>query len=143
MSVIWQRQGPVLQDRSVEWLCAWLMLAWAVSLAFGGDVTSLPTFRGFRDHGLSASVWALAFGIVGGGRMAALAINGRWPRSATVRQLGAFAGVLVWSLIAVLIHGAHTAGTPWGPALFICGVLTVFELLSLRRAAFDGRYYQR
>ncbi len=141
MDTIFDRNKLVAQDRSLEWLCAYLMLAWALTLALPGDTLTLPAFAGFRA--LGAAFWASAFGIVGGGRIAALIINGRWPRTARVRQIGAFLGAFVWVQIAILIYGAHKVGTPWGPNIPICLVLAAFELLSLRRAAFDGRYYHR
>ena len=141
MTTIFDRDRLVVQDRSLEWLCSCLMLAWAVTLVLPGDTLALPAFAGFRTLGVA--FWTGAFGIVGGGRMAALIINGRWPRSARVRQIGAFLGAFFWVQIAILIYGAHRVGAPWGPNIPICAVLAAFELLSLRRAAFDGRYYHR
>lgn len=131
----------IVQDRSVEWLCASLMLAWATTLALPGDTLLVPAFAGFRR--LGAPFWAIAFAVVGGGRIAALLVNGRWPKSARIRQAGAFLGAFVWVQIAILIYMAHPPGAPWGPNILICAVLAVYEILSMRRAAFDGRYHHR
>ena len=133
----------IAQDRSVEWLCAWLMLAWAITLILPGDTLSVPAFRGFRHHGLTAPYWCAFFGVLGGGRLTALTINGRWPKTARIRQIGAFFGAFSWVQIALLLFIAHQPNAPWSPSFLICCVLAVFEFLTLRRAAFDGRYYHR
>ena len=143
METIWSREKLMAQDRSVEWLCAWLMIAWAITLMLPGDTLSIPQFQGFKHHGLTAAHWCAFFGVLGGGRIAALIINGRWPRTARVRQVSAFFGAFSWVQIALLLYLAHAPGAPWTPSFLICCVLAIFEFLSLRRAAFDGRYYHR
>ena len=144
MNALARKQRLIAQDRSVEWLCAWLMLAWAVTLAMPGDTFSYPSLSGFRHHGLTESSWTLFFVVLGAGRMVALYINGRWPKSAIVRQVCAFAGFFSWAQIAVMLYqNGPGRGAPWVPNILISAVLAVAELHSLLRARFDERYYHR
>ena len=144
MDTLVNKQKLIAQDRSVEWLCAWLMLAWAGTFAMPGDTLSYPSLSGFKHHGLNEAWWTLIFTVAGGGRMIALYVNGRWPRSAIIRQGAAAFGFFSWVQIAVMLYrNAPGEGAPWVPSILVSAVLAAFELLSLRRARFDERYYKR
>ena len=143
MTPLERKRRLIGQDRSIEWLCAALMLAWAFTLAMPGDTFTYPSLSGFKHYGLNETWWGLFFFAFGAGRMVALYINGRWPRSAVVRQVCAFVGFFSWTQIAVMLFTSLPAKAPWVPNIAISAVLAGFELLSLMRARFDERYYYR
>ncbi len=130
--------------RDNEWLSATLMCAWALVLAVPGDSLAGPSFSAFHRYGLTETVWACAFGVMGGMRLAALYINGRSPRTPYARMLGAFFGFLSWGQVAFLVlQGALEQLHVVSPGVAIYGVLSLVELRSLYRASYDARYVAR
>ena len=67
--------------RSVEWLMAAFMLGWAFTLAMPGGTFSLSSYRDFAALGFSETDLAIAYGILGLGRVALLMANGTGPAS--------------------------------------------------------------
>lgn len=130
--------------RDNEWLSSVLMCAWALVLAFPGDSLAGPSFSAFHRYGLTETIWACAFGAMGGMRLAALYINGRSPRTPYARMLCAFFGFLAWGQVAILVYQgtAATLGVV-SPGVAIYGILSGVELRSLYRASYDARYVAR
>lgn len=117
------------------------MVTWGVTLALPGNTLDDLAFAAFRGIGTTEVVWAAAFGLVGGGRLAALYVNGRNPRTPHARMAGALFGALSWGQVAWLL----TAGT-WGvtgiahTGTGLYGLLALADLFSIFRAAHDARY---
>jgi hypothetical protein len=131
-------------DRAIEWLAAIVMLGWGIILAMPGDSLAQPQFQAFRNYGVSETAWAWVFGVLGGARLAALYINGRWPRTPHIRMMGALFGAISWMQIAWIItdstlvmQGVATTGI----AVYLA--LALAEIFSVYRAAFDARYQRR
>ena len=131
-----------VQDRGLEWFSALVMIGWAVALGLPGDTLAAPAFVEFRRFGFTEQFWAAVFGIMGGARIAALYINGRWPRTPYIRMVGSLFGTMSWAQVAWLLFagGYFATGIPTtGVAVY--GLLALADLLSIFRAAFDARYH--
>lgn len=131
-----------LSDRTSEWYSSMVMIAWGATLALPGDLLSQPGFVAFRRFGMTESTWAFVFALVGGSRLVALFINGRWPRSPHIRMVGALFGALSWGQVSILLYeAAGINNTPITTGCAVYALLAVFELFSINRAAFDARYH--
>jgi hypothetical protein len=127
-------------DRGLEWFSALAMLGWAYVLVQPGDILANGNLKEFLRFGATETQIAMVFGVVGMGRLVALYINGRWPRSPTLRMVGAAIGLMVWGQVAIaLIQAVGMATT----GLAVYGPLALSEILSIRRAAFDARYHRQ
>jgi hypothetical protein len=92
---------------------------------------------------MTEEFWACMFGVIGGARLVALYINGRWPKTPRIRKIGAFFGLVSWAQVAWLI----TEGTAVKTGVLSTGtgmyaLLALADLVSIFRAAFDARYYR-
>jgi hypothetical protein len=76
-------------DRLVEWLSSIVLIGWALVLMQPGDTLRGTSFAEFLRYGVSEEAIAGSFALVGGLRVAALFINGRWPRTPLIRMAGA------------------------------------------------------
>lgn len=129
-------------DRDIEWFSAFVMVAWGLTMALPGDTLSQPGFIAFHRFGLTESFWTFTFSAIGGARLIALYINGRWPRSPHIRMAGALFGALSWAQISVLLYqSAEINGLPISTGCAVYALLAAFELFSIQRAAFDARYH--
>lgn len=131
-------------DRSLEWFSSAVMIAWCVSLALPGNLLSQPVFGQFLRYGLTEMHWVVIFGLVGSCRLAALYINGRWPRGYMVRVIGAGVGAIIWLPISIMLtQGALQAYHSLSPGTGVYALLAFAEIIAIRRAAHDVRYYSR
>jgi hypothetical protein len=131
-----------LSDRTVEWFSSLVMIAWGATLSLPGDLLNQPGFIAFNRFGMTETFWAFAFGFIGAGRLIALYINGRWPRSPHIRMFGALFGTLSWGQVSWLLYQASAInGTPITTGCAVYALLAAFEIFSMNRAAFDARYH--
>lgn len=129
-------------DRAVEWLCAGIMVSWGVTLALNADTLAQPDFAGFHRFGATQTFWAWMFGSAGFGRVAALYINGRWPKTPIIRMVCAGFGFVSWSQLSWLFfEGTYLASGIPGPAIGVYAVLALAELSAIYGAAHDARYH--
>lgn len=132
-----------MQDRSTEWLSALVMIAWGVTLALPGDTLAGASFSAFRRFGMDETSWSLVFFGAGCTRVAALWINGRWPRTPTIRMALAAFGALSWVQVSLLLYQSsveHMAPLGTGPGVY--GILALYDLIAVFRASVDVRYYE-
>ena len=131
-----------MNDRALEWFSACVMLAWGAVLAFPGDTLSGASFMAFRQLHMTEYLWAWLFGAIGAARLAALYVNGRWPRTPHIRMVGALFGALSWAQVAWLIaEGTFFQTGVASTGMAVYGLLAAADLFSVYRAAFDARYY--
>lgn len=138
------RLRSAVHDRGLEWFSALVMVGWAVALGLPGDTLAAPSFSEFRRFGFTEEFWAAIFGVIGGARISALYINGRWPRTPYIRMMGSLFGAVSWAQVAWLLFagGYLNTGIPTtGVAVY--GLLALADLLSIFKAAFDVRYHHR
>jgi len=132
-------------DRSLEWFFAAAMLSLAFTLAQPGDTLAVsPAFAEFERYGLTEPKLAGMLGIIGGCRITALYINGRWPKTPLIRMLASSIGALIWTQIAWIqaVGSLDSAGAiSLGPGVF--GLFALAEIVCVYRAAFDARYHRR
>lgn len=131
-------------DRSMEWFSAASMLVWCLVLSQPGDsLAASPSFSEFVRSGFSETRLAAVFGVVGGARLVALLINGRWPRSPLFRMTGAMIGCVIWGQIAWLQYLGSTASGAISTGVGIYALLALADCANVYRAAFDVRYHRR
>lgn len=144
MNSIKAHAGTERSDRAIEWLCAFVMVWWAIALSLPGEIFAAPLFAGFASVGLSQRTWVLLFSLSGGARVVALAVNGRWPRTPLIRMACAGFGCFIFSQLAWLFYeGALIVHGPFQTGVGVYALLAVGDLLSIYRAAHDARYYHR
>jgi hypothetical protein len=134
------RHQQQARERGLEWLSAIIRVAWGVILAQPGDTLSAANFQQFVAHGMTEEALAYVFGATGGVRLAALYINGRWPRTPLLRMIGAGAGLLLWGQIASMFGTSYLATGNAGTGFAAYGCLAMAEIFSIYWAAFDARY---
>jgi hypothetical protein len=132
----------IFNDRGLEWFSALVMLAWGITLALPGDTLAGPQYAAFGRFGMTEESWAWVFGVVGSARIAALYINGAWPRSPHVRMIGSTFGAISWAQVAYLL----TLSTYFATGIAATGtavysLLALADLFGIARAAFDARYH--
>ena len=131
-------------DRSMEWFSASAMLVWCLVLSQPGDTLTLsPSFSEFVRSGFTETRLAAVFGIIGGSRIVALIINGRWPRSPLFRISGAILGCVIWGQIAWLQYLGSTASGAISTGVGVYALLALADSANIYRAAFDARYHRR
>lgn len=131
--------------RALEWLTAFVLLNFAITLALPGDtLAGGPAYRGFINLGLDEAALTLGLTILGVGRLAALYINGAWRRSPHLRAAGAMAGGSVFVMLAVTFGWLWITGAPGAPPGLGTGSLTyltlgVFDFIAAYRSGADAR----
>ena len=131
-------------DRGLEWFSAIVMIGWALVLIQPGDTIGGGNLRELLRHGLTEQDVSAVFGLAGGARVAALFINGRWPRTPIVRMIGATAGFVLWSQIALFLYaGPALANGAMSTGVAVYLPLALADLFSIFRAAYDVRYQRR
>lgn len=130
-----------LEERAIEWFSALVMLAWGITLAAPGETLAGPAFEAFHRFGVTEMFWAYAFTLGGVVRLAALYINGRRPRSPHVRMGCSLFSAITWGQVAFLLlePAMRTGVMATGPAVY--GLIAVFDVISIYRAAYDARYH--
>lgn len=122
--------------RVTEWLLAGIMFSWAVVAwnltPYDWDASLYTGLRRVADDN---QTWATFAFLIGGTRLAALAINGAWRPSPHLRAIGAFFACFMWLQITLGIASAEIRATgiaiyPW---LLIADIYNVF------RASHDAR----
>ncbi|MDX6806592.1 hypothetical protein [Terrihabitans rhizophilus] len=134
------RHQQQARERGLEWLSSIIMVAWGIILAQPGDTLSAANFSESAAHGVAEDGLAYVFGALGGVRLAALYINGRWPRTPLLRMIGAGAGLLLWGQIASMFGTSYLATGNAGTGFAAYGCLAMAEIFSIYWAAFDARY---
>lgn len=131
------------RDRGLEWLSATIMLMWGFVLMAPGDTLAGPQYVAFLRFGATEEFWAFSFTAVGATRLAALYINGRWPRTPLIRMGGSLFGAISWGQVTwLLFESSVLQGQPWNTGVAAYGPMALAELLSIYRAAIDARYYR-
>jgi hypothetical protein len=131
-----------LKDRTMEWFSASVMLAWGITFALPGDLLSKPDFVGFHRYTSSDAFLAGLFTFAGATGLAALYINGRWPKNSVIRVVRGLFGCVAWSGIAYAFYDAAIINkTPIGTGPLVYALLALYEFVSIYRAAHDVRYY--
>ena len=131
-------------NRQLEWFSACVMVGWSIILALPGDSLAAPQFAAFHRLGLTETFWTALFGFVGAGRLVALYINGKSPRTPYARMLGALFGFLSWGQVAIQVgQGGYNAYGAASTGIAPYGLLAVAELISIYRASYDARYVTR
>ena len=132
-----------LNDRSLEWFSASVMLIWGITLLLPGETLSGPQYAAFNRFGLTEVFWSWAFGCIGMARLVALYINGRWPRSPLIRMAGAIFGAVSWMQVSYLLTASTymVTGVP-NTGMGVYAALAIADLIGVYRAAFDARYYR-
>jgi hypothetical protein len=124
--------------RSVEYMLAWMMMAWSFTLAMPGQILVGPTYQ-FLTALMPESGWA-ALGIVtASARLFALIRNGSWYKSPYLRLAGACVGFNFWLLLAVLYGLAFHNGAPLFPMYGCLPVFMFFEVYSAYRCGQDAQ----
>ncbi len=128
-------------DRSGEWLCAGIMATWGAAQAIDGGTLCRPVPAALFGFGAAQELWAWMFGGVGLIRLAALYINGRWPRTPMIRMACAGLGFVSWCQLVWLFAqgGTPAQGVP-ATGAGIYAVLALAELHAIYAAAHDARY---
>lgn len=127
--------------RGLEWFSSLVMLGWALVLAHPAQTLEGPAYQAFRRLGTTEEAWCVVFAIIATARIAALVINGRWPRGPYVRMFGSFFGVVTWAQIGWLfIDGAFIARGVPNTGMVVYPLLALADLSSIYRASFDTRY---
>ena len=137
-----ERMHRALQDRGLEWFSAAVMVSWGITLALPGNTLDGSNFTAFHRYPwMSEAFWAAAFGMVGGGRLVALYINGRKPQTPYARMAGSLFGALSWGQVALLItEGTYGLTGVASTGTGIYTLLAIADLFSIFRAAHDARY---
>lgn len=132
-----------MQDRALEWFSALVMLSWGMVLAMPGDTMAGPAYAAFHRFGTTEDFWAWAFGMMGGIRLVALYINGRWPRTPVIRMVCATFGAMSWAQVSwMLTEGTYLKSGIATTGTAVYGILALADLFSIFRAAFDARYHR-
>ncbi|MGD9766601.1 MAG: hypothetical protein AB7U62_03075 [Pseudolabrys sp.] len=122
--------------RSVEYLLAWVMIAWGARVVWPGEVLTGPTYQ-YLVVIAPEAMWG-ALGItVGLLRIYALLRNGGWKRSPVLRFAGATLGLIWWLVLAVLFSAAVAGGAPDFPMRAVYPVFIFFEAYSCFRCGQD------
>jgi hypothetical protein len=129
-----------ISTRGKEWVSALIMITWAITLALPGDTLSTPAFAAFHRFDLTETFWGVAFGMIGGIRITALVINGRWPTGPWFRVMGAVFGVITWSQVSYMLYLTSVTAGVAATGVGTYGVLALADLWSVRRAMVDARY---
>ncbi len=122
--------------RSVEYLLAWVMVAWSLRVVWPGDVMMGPAFR-YLIAIAPEPIWGWFGLIVGILRVYALARNGHWRRSPHWRLTGAALGLNWWLMLFVLYTAAVMDGAPDFPMRWSFAVFIYFEAYSCFRCGQD------
>ncbi len=122
--------------RSVEYLLAWVMIAWGLRVVWPGPVLVGPTY-GYLLVIAPEVVWGALGIIVGALRIYALVRNGSWQRSPLLRFIGATLGLIWWLILAVLFSAAVAGGAPDFPMRAVYPVFMFFEAYSCFRCGQD------
>jgi hypothetical protein len=124
--------------RSVEYLLAWVMIAWSARVLWPGDMMIGPTYKYLI---IIAPEWFWgALGVtVGAGRIYSLIRNGGWALSPKLRFIGAAFGLNWWLALMVLYTVAVETGAPDFPMRAAYPVFMFFEIYSCFRCGQDNR----
>lgn len=133
-----QRASKETPTRAVEYLLAWLMMAWGIALALPGDMLSQSPQYAYLVAVAPESTWAAFSLTIGFLRLVALVINGGMPRGTPVmRFIGAGFGCSFWIVLGVLYWTAIRNGSPAFPSVGFFAVFFFFEGYSCYRCAQD------
>lgn len=122
--------------RSVEYLLAWVMIAWSGRVLWPGDIMVGLTYQ----HLLAIApepAWGVFGLIVGGLRIVALIRNGGWKQSPMARFLCALLGLNFWLVLTALYSAAIVSGAQDFPFRAAFPVFMFFEAYSCYRCGQD------
>lgn len=124
--------------RSVEYMLAWMLVAWSFMVALPGAMLQGSQYQ-YMTLFMPEAAWA-AIGItVGALRLFALIRNGSWSRSPYLRLAGASVGFIFWQFLALLYGIAFMHGAPLFPMYGCLPVFMFFEAYSSFRCGQDAR----
>ncbi len=128
-------------NRLIEWFFAAAILGQALVTFLTYGQPQQGAFAILANSGFGDAWIVTVFGVVGIERMIALYANGRWkPYGAWMRLAGSLCGALIWSVLSLALLTIFLSGGPFYRAAIITySIATVFELLSVHRAANDSR----
>jgi len=115
--------------RAAEWATGTILFNWCIVLTSNPDLfTESKSFVELARL-MSQHSWAMLCGVVGGGRLLILVINGSWRRSPHLRAVAAFISSVFWFQISIGFFQAGTFGTGLAayPILFFLDVYNVFR----------------
>jgi hypothetical protein len=124
--------------RSVEYMLAWMMLAWSAMVAWPGAILTGPQYEPLI-HLMPEWIWGTVGLVVGCLRMFALIRNGSWARSPYLRLFGACVGFNFWLVLFVLFGIAIFNGAALFPMYACLPVFMFFEGYSSFRCGQDAR----
>lgn len=124
--------------RSVEYMLAWMMVAWSAMLALPGKMLVGPHYS-YLVQLMPESSWAGVGLSIGFLRLFALVRNGNWKRSPYFRLLGATVGFNFWFVLFALYGIAIMGGAPAFPMFGCLPVFMFFEVYSAFRCGQDAR----
>lgn len=122
--------------RSVEYMLAWVMIAWSARVLWPGDIMVGPIYR----HLLALAdepFWGAVGVAVGMLRLYALIRNGGWRRSPLARFCGALIGLNFWLVLFALYSAAVNSGAQDFPIRVVFPVFVFFEAYSCYRCGQD------
>lgn len=122
--------------RSVEYMLAWMSLAWSARVLWPGDIMVGPTYVPLITVA-PEYVWGVFGLIFGAARIVGLIANGGWKRSPLVRLVCAFIGFQFWLVLFALYSTAVFSGAPDFPFRTVLLVPMFFEVYSCYRCGQD------
>ena len=134
--------GQRCRNRVAEWLCTGIMLLAGAGMSVFDPGIGTSAFRRVLETGVTQTHIYLYVVIVGPMRAIALFANSKWPvYGPWVRALGALAGALLWSQLAMALIGVGEFTGTLTLGVYVYIGLAVGEIYSLGRALADGRRY--
>lgn len=122
--------------RSVEYMLAWMMIAWSARVLWPGAIMIGPTYR-YLLALAPETTWGWLGLLVGFSRLYALLRNGGWKQSALLRFIGALMGLNFWLVLMALYSAAVDGGAPDFPQRWVYPVFMFFEAYSCYRCGQD------
>lgn len=130
-----------VQRRTFEFSVSVMMLGISALLIVSPESLSQNSFQYMMRIGLDAVTIPVLFSVASAFRIAALSANGNWPVwGPRLRATGAIIGAIIWSQMAFgLLLFSSVNNRPLSTGFPVYLMLTLGELLSLRRAGRDAR----
>ena len=122
--------------RTVEHLCAWIIIVWSYSVLLPGDMLKGPAFNPMLSI-MSEQSWGWCGLTIGLLRVAALIGNGHWRPSPGLRFIGAAWGTLFWISLGYCYYLAVGNGAQDFPMRRALYVLVIGEFYSCYRCGHD------
>ena len=129
----WIEMKRHFEVRSLEWFNGLYLFLWGAYVILHPGMMDLIVYRGLTDLA-GQEWWGLTAFTIGGIRIGALWVNGRWGLTPIIRVVTSFLSVFVWFWICV---GLYRSGLPQ-TGLVIYPGLVAADMFSAFRAASDA-----